>query len=137
MIVDELYYHDFYMGEGVPSTVFPRYSKRAEEAILRICGNPDFCSLSDDQKKAVTDAICAQIEFFTYNGISAASTGVTGQDYTIGKISVRGGGNSASTAKRGASMICPAAIAALEQTGLLNRAVPVAGYPMYTGFGWI
>ena len=45
--------------------------------------------------------------------------------FTVGKVSVTGGGAAARSG--GASMISPQAVAYLEQTGLLNPAVPVAG----------
>ena len=45
--------------------------------------------------------------------------------FTVGKVSVTGGGAAARSG--GASMISPQAVAYLEQTGLLNPVVPVAG----------
>lgn len=135
MIVDSIYYVNEYMGETVPATVFPRYSKRAEEAILTYCGHPDICKLYPFQIAAVKSAICAQIEYYSENGISVATNGDTGKSYTIGKISVSGGGSG--NAKASYSMICPAAVAILEQTGLNYPAVPAVGFPMYTGAGWL
>lgn len=138
MIVDPIYYANEYAGETVPVSVFPRYSLRAEQAILQMCGMPDVEKLMPCQMCAIKNAICAQIEYYTTNGISVANAGVTAQEYSIGKIRVSNGGNSqAKNANSGKSMICPAAVAALEQTGLLNRSVPAAGYPMYYGGGWI
>lgn len=136
MIVDSIYYVNEYMGESVPATVFPRYSKRAEEAILTYCGHPDICKLYPFQIAAVKSAICAQIEYYSLNGIGVATTGETGSSYTIGKISVSGGSGSGN-AKASWSMICPAAVASLEQSGLNYPAVPAVGNPMYTGAGWI
>lgn len=137
MLVDIQFYTNNYLGESVPATVFPRYSLRAEQAIMQMCGRPDVEKLTDCQVCAIKNAICAQIEYYTTNGISAANAGLTAQEYTIGKIRVsNGGGNQRGNARAGSSMICPAAVAALEQTGLLNRAVPAIGNPMYYGGGW-
>ena len=70
-------------------------------------------------------AVCSQIDFIAINGIDSITGGVD-NGFTVGKVSIHG----ASGTKTGGAMsanISPAALTYLEQTGLMNPAVPVAG----------
>ena len=117
------FYMNTYRGDpAVTEATFQRLEARAENAInalIRVRAVPaQFEALY--QK-----AICAQIDYYAIYGIEAASAGLMENSFTVGKVSVTGGGASARAG--GASMISPQAAAYLEQTGLLNPAVPVAG----------
>ena len=84
--------------------------------------------ISSFMQEAVQNAICAQIEYFSIYGTDVAITGRQGGSFTVGKVSVANG----SEVKTGAStMVCPLAIAYLEQTGLLNPAVATIDKPYW------
>lgn len=129
-IVSYEYYVGTYFGESVSTTDFPRYDARAELVIRNITkGATDrFDEMTEATQEAVKNAICAQIEYFSVYGIDVAITGRQGGSFTVGKVSVTKG----SEVKTGASsMICPAALAFLEQTGLLNPAVATFDKPFF------
>ena len=70
-------------------------------------------------------AVCCQIDFLALNGLdSVNSTG--GGGFTVGKVTVR---ESTKTENGGAMSgnISPESIMYLEQSGLMNPAVPVMG----------
>ena len=101
---------------------FSRLEARAEDAVnARI----RFRAVPAQFEELYQKAVCAQIDYYAVYGIEAASAGLMENSFTVGKVSVTGGGASARSG--GASMISPQAVAYLEQTGLLNPAVPVAG----------
>ena len=112
-----------YVGDpSVTETDFPRLVARAGAAVnALIC----FRAVPAQWEKQYQKAICAQIDYFAIYGIEAASAGLMENSFTVGKVSITGGGASARSG--GASMVSPQAVAYLEQTGLLNPAVPVAG----------
>lgn len=134
--VTEDYYTNTYYGMNVPN--WNRYEARAQDIIDQItryrivkAGLASFPALT---QTLVQKAVCAQIEYYVENGIDVAQAGITAADYTIGNIRV-GGGGGGETGKH--TMVSPAAIAYLEQTGLLNPQVatlepPYAPFP----FGW-
>lgn len=131
-IVSYEYYTSTYLGESVSEADFPRYDLRAEMVIRNITkGATDrFDSMTEGTQDAVKNAICAQIEYFSIYGAEVAVTGRTGGSFTVGKVSVSNG----SEVKTGASsMVCPLALAFLEQTGLLNPAVDVYDTPFFWG----
>lgn len=118
---------DFYMNtyRGDPAVTeanFQRLEARAEDAINALIR---FRAVPPQWEKRYQKAICAQIDYYAIYGIEAASAGLMENSFTVGKVSVTGGGASAHSG--GASMVSPQAVAYLEQTGLLNPAVPVAG----------
>lgn len=129
-IVSYEYYTSTYMGESIAETDFPRYDLRAEAIIRNITkgATDNFSSMTTATQEAVQNAICAQIEYFSVYGTETALSGRTGGSFTVGKVSVTNG----SEVKTGASsMVCPLAIAFLEQTGLLNPAVATVDKPMF------
>ena len=112
-----------YVGDpSVTETDFPRLEARAEDAVNALIR---YRAVPAQFEALYQKAICAQIDYFAIYGIEAASAGLMENSFTVGKVSVTGGGASARSG--GASMISPQAVAYLEQTGLLNPAVPVAG----------
>ena len=101
---------------------FSRLEARAEDAVNALIR---FRAVPAQWKTLYQKAICAQIDYYAIYGIEAASAGLMESSFTVGKVSVTGGGASARSG--GASMISPQAVAYLEQTGLMNPSVPVAG----------
>lgn len=129
MIVDINYYDNDYFGEPVPAAVFERYAKRAEEAVAAVTYNrvteDNIDRYPEYVQTAYKSAVCAQIEYYAYNGISSANDGASDSDYTLGRISVSKPAIGADDKKRGNRALCSAAIAYLERTGLMCAAVPV------------
>ena len=112
-----------YVGDpSVTEADFPRLEARAEDAVNALIR---FRAVPAQWEKQYQKAICAQIDYYAVYGIEAASAGLMENSFTVGKVSVTGG--DAAARSGGASMIAPQAVAYLEQTGLLNPAVPVAG----------
>ena len=112
-----------YVGDpSVTETDFPRLEARAEDAVNALIR---FRAVPAQWEKQYQKAICAQIDYYAVYGIEAASAGLMENSFTVGKVSVTGGGASARSG--GASMIALQAVAYLEQTGLMDPAVPVAG----------
>lgn len=127
-IVSYEYYTTSYLGESVSEADFPRYDLRAESIIQNITkgATKHFEQMPEDIQDAVKNAICAQIEYFSLYGVDVAVSGRTGGGFTVGKVSVTNGAQ----VKTGASsMVCPAALAYLEQTGLLNPQVDTFDKP--------
>lgn len=136
-IVTEAYYTDTYMGEPIAAADFPRAEARAERIITQITHGraSNYDALPAFQQEAVQEAICAQIEYYAVNGVEISISGKTADGWTVGKVRVdKGSSGSASTGA--ASMVCPSAIAALEQTGLLNPQVPTLGEPSRLPYPW-
>lgn len=122
-VVDYEYYTSTYIGDpAVTEAAFPRLEARAEDAVNALIR---FRAVPAQFEALYQKAICAQVEYYAIYGIEVASAGLMENSFTVGKVSVTGGGASARSG--GASMISPQAVAYLEQTGLLNPAVPVAG----------
>lgn len=131
--VDFQYYSGIYQGKEADQTSFPALNAQAERmisAMTRWRVNDEnissFHPLIQTQYKL---AICSQIDFLSLNGMESINdTG--GGGFTVGKVTVHG---KAASAQGGAMSgnISPAALLYLEQTGLMNPAVPVVGggYP--------
>lgn len=128
-IVTYAYYTQTYMGETVAETDFPRLEARAERIITQTTHGraADFATLPAVLQDAVKTAICAQIEYYALMGEDIAVTGEMSNGWTVGKVHVNGSARVSATGA--ASMVCTAAIAALEQTGLLNGQVPTLAEP--------
>lgn len=133
------YYSDTFLGEPVAADEFPRYELRAEELILSLIrmNETKAATLTGDTLTAVKKAICAQIEYFQEYGVGVAVYGKeAGGGFTVGKVSVNNGSSTAA-ASGARSIIAPAVYIYLEQTGLLNPAVPVADMPPEYWGWWI
>ena len=117
------FFANTYCGDpAVTEAAFPRLEARAEDAVNSLIR---FRAVPPQLEVLYQKAICAQIDYYAIYGIEAASAGLMENSFTVGKVSVTGGGAAARSG--GASMIAPQAVAYLEQTGLLNPVVPVAG----------
>lgn len=127
-----------YMGEPIAETVFPRAEARAERAIAQIthgrATGDSFAALPAVLQAAVREAVCAQVEYYAVSGVEISVAGETSGGWSVGKVRVDGG--SRGSASAAATMICPAAIAALEQTGLLNPQTDTLGEPPRVPWPW-
>lgn len=138
-LVTYTFYTDTYYGEAIAEADFPRYDARAEDLILGLIKKTEeeAGALPASVLLAVQKAICSQIEYFLEYGLSLAVFGKeAGGGFTVGRVSVHEGSSSAGAATGARSMIAPAVYVYLEQTGLLNQAVPVQGMPAQY-WGWI
>lgn len=129
-IVDFAYYYNVYLGQEADQASFPALCARA----MDIVGAMTRWQVTEDNlgeypslvQTLYKKAICAQIDFFAVNGLDSVniSAGVD-NGFTVGKVSVHGrSGASASGSMSG--NIAPLAQMYLEQSGLMNPAVPVA-----------
>lgn len=137
-IVDVTYYTDVYMGQEAAEGDFPALEARAEDvigAMTRWKATADtIANFTPFQQTLVKKAICAQVDFFAVNGLDAVAGG-TDRGFTVGKVSISG--KSGSNLRATGAMtenISPLALMYLEQTGLMNPAVPVAPAEPLTGW---
>ena len=126
-IVDFEYYSTVYMGSEADETSFPALCARAEDVVGAMVRWADPATFTPFQLTLYKKAICAQVDFFAVNGLDSVAGG-TDKGFTVGKVSVNNR-NSSETAKGGAMSgnISPMVLMYLEQSGLLNPAVPVVG----------
>ena len=131
-IVDFAYYQGTYMGTEADATSFPALNAQAERLVgtmTRWQVNADnigtFPAMTQTLYKL---AVCAQVDFFAINGTETMAAG-NGTGFTVGKVRVDAS-NRATTGGVLSASVSPAAVAYLEQTGLLNPAVPVVGVPV-------
>ena len=140
-IVTYKYYSETYLGEPIAETDFPRAEAKAERIINQITHgrSSNYDGLPSFQQDAVTEAICAQIEYYGLLGIDVSISGDLGSNgWTVGKVHVNGTNGAWAGRNVSASMVCPAAMAALEQTGLLNPQVATFDKPgALVGWGWL
>ena len=130
-IVDYTYYAYEYMGQEASECEFAALEARAEDVICimtrwQVTADAIAC-LQPFLVMLVKKAICAQVDFFAVNGLESVA-GDDGRGFTVGKVSVSGKSGSDNTRKGAMSgSVSPMALAYLEQSGLLNPAVPVVG----------
>lgn len=124
--VNYAYYTSTYKGDpSVTEADFLRMEARAEDIVNQVIR---YQSVPAIWETAYQNAICAQVDYYAIYGIDLAAGGIASDGFTVGKVSVSGpSGNGRMTGS--ASMLAPAARAYLEQTGLMNPAVPAAGWP--------
>ena len=126
-IVDYSYYEDTYKGTEADETSFPALNAHAERMINAMAhwrvNEGNFGSLPSFVQTLYRLAVCSQIDFLAINGVDSVSGGDNG-GFTVGKVSVHGKA-SASAGGAMSANISPAAISYLEQSGLMNPAVPV------------
>lgn len=138
-IVTYAFYVQQYLGEPVAEDDFPRMEAKAERLINQLTHGRSslFGDLPVFQQDAVKDAICAQIEYYSLMGTEISINGDTtgGNGWTVGKVHINSRANNAQAKSAAESMLCSAAIAALEQTGLMNPQVPTIDKPPYYGLG--
>lgn len=121
-IVDETYYTKTFYGLTVASTDFPQFEAWAERVILLACrlDSTTYASISATNQTAVQNAICAQISYYSQYGLEVGVAGISSTGFSVGKVSQ----NADARFPIGRhSMVCPAAIVYLEQTGLLYNGV--------------
>lgn len=135
-IVTYAYYTGTYMGETIAEIDFPKYEAKAERLITQITHGrvANYDALPAFQQQAIKEAICGQIEYYELIGLDVSIAGETSSGWTVGKVRVDSG-KSGSTSGA-VSMICAAALATLEQTGLLNPQVATIGEPPQAGYLW-
>lgn len=117
-------YLDLYGTCPITEEDFPVYAGLASDVIDSITQyrivKGGLSALSSLVQTLVQKAAAAQVLYFTQIGLETALTGQAGQSFTVGKVSVSGGGLSANT-KSGALLVSPFAAALLEQTELMER----------------
>ena len=129
VIVDYQYYTDTYKGTEVDETSFPTLNAHAS----RIIGAMTRWQVDEttiDRFPSMIQtlyrlAVCSQVDFLAINGVESISNG-NDTGFTVGKVKVDGKSGASAGGAMSAS-ISPAAISYLEQTGLMNPAVPVVG----------
>lgn len=126
-IVDYTFYSAVYMGSEAEEASFPALCARASDVVGAMTRWIDPDTLDAWTLNLYKKAVCAQVDFFAVNGLDSAA-GNDGRGFTVGKVSISG--KSGSELKASGAMagnISPMAILYLEQTGLMNPAVPVVG----------
>ena len=130
-IVEWTYYANTYHGTEATSDDFAALESRAEDVV---CAMTRWQVMEDTIanfpvmiQTLVKKAICAQVDFFAVNGLESVA-GSIGVGFTVGKVSISGKSGSDLVRKGAmADYISPMAQLYLEQTGLMNPAVPVVG----------
>ena len=129
-IVDFTYYSTVYMGKEADATSFPALNAHASRVVGMMTrwqvDETNFSELPSIVQTLYKLAICSQIDFLAINGIDSLNDGEGSVGFTVGKVRVDGKAKSSAGGAMSAS-ISPAAISYLEQTGLMNPAVPVVG----------
>ena len=127
MIVDFTYYSTVYMGMEADQASFPALCARAEDVVGALTRWVDPETLSPFQMTLYKKAVCAQVDFFAVNGLDSVSGG-DNRGFTVGKVHLNGTSGS-DIVKKGAmaEKLSPLVTMYLEQSGLMNPAVPVVG----------
>ena len=132
-IVDFQYYTETYKGNEADETSFPALNAHASRVIANMTrwqvDETTIDSFPSIVQTLYRLAICSQIDFLAINGVDSLTDGEGSVGFTVGKVRVDGRSKTSAGGAMSAS-VSPAAISYLEQTGLMNPAVPVAGcYP--------
>lgn len=127
MYVTEDYYKEEYAGISIEEEQLKRLIKRAERDIDRLTTFRihDFEKLSERNKKAVRNAVCAQVEFLIENGETASTISSGGGSFSIGAYSE---GGRSSTTSSDEVLYSTAVEDFLFPTGLLYSGVARYGY---------
>jgi hypothetical protein len=126
-IVDYEFYANVYMGSEADSASFPALCARASDVVGAMTRWVDVGTLTEFQLTLYKKAICAQVDYFSVNGLDSVAGG-NEHGWTVGKVSVHGRyANQATKTGLMAGHISPMVMLYLEQTGLLCPAVPVVG----------
>ena len=128
-IVDFCWYQSVYMGSEADAASFPALNAHASRVIGAMTRWQVTSENLNDLPSLVQTlyklAICSQIDYLAINGVDSISGG-DDVGFSVGKVRVDGKSKSSAGGAMSAS-ISPVAISYLEQTGLMNPAVPVAG----------
>ena len=132
-IVDYTFYTETYKGNEADETSFPALNAHASRVIANMArwqvDETTIDSFPSIVQTLYRLAICSQIDFLAINGVDSLTDGEGSVGFTVGKVRVDGRSKTSAGGAMSAS-VSPAAISYLEQTGLMNPAVPVAGcYP--------
>ena len=126
-VVDYEYYSVVYMGKEADSTSFPALCARAEDVCGAMVRWVDPEKMTSFQRTLYKKAICAQVDFFAVNGLDSVAGG-NDRGFTVGKVSINGkSGSDLKATGAMAGNLAPLVVMYLEQSGLLNPAVPVVG----------
>ena len=129
MIVDFTYYSDVYMGTEADQASFPTLAAHAHRIINAMSRwqvtEENFSSFPEIIQTMYKLAVCSQIDFLAIEGIDSINSGDSG-GFTVGKVTVHGKNVSGKAGAMSVN-ISPAAVSYLEQSGLMNPAVPVVG----------
>ena len=123
-VVDWDFYNTVYGGEDAEQASFPALCARASDIIGAVTHWLDDAEILKLPAKLLTlykKAVCAQVDFLSINGMDSLNEADTG-GFTVGKVTVHGKANS--TGGKLSENVSPLAISYLEQTGLMNPAVP-------------
>lgn len=132
-IVDFQYYTETYKGNEADETSFPALNAHASRVIANMTrwrvNEETIDQLPSLVQTLYRLSVCSQIDFLAINGVDSLTDGESAVGFSVGKVRVDGKAK-ASTGGAMSASISPAAISYLEQTGLMDPAVPVAGcYP--------
>ena len=129
-IVDFTYYRDTYMGTEADATSFPALNAHASRVIGSMTrwqvDETNFAELPSFIQTLYKLAICSQVDYLAVNGVESIYDGEDTVGFSVGKVRVDGKAKASAGGAMSAS-ISPAAISYLEQSGLMNPAVPVVG----------
>ena len=129
-IVDFAYYTQTYMGTEADQTSFPALNAHASRVIASMTrwqvDENNFGEFPSIIQTLYKLAICSQIDFLSINGVESISSGEEAVGFSVGKVRVDGK-TKASIGGAMSASVSPAAISYLEQSGLMNPAVPVTG----------
>lgn len=125
-IVDYQYYTETYMGTEATEASFPALVAHAG----RVIGAMTRWKVTEDtigNLPTLTQtlyrlAVCSQVDFLAINGLESVN-GSAGVGFTVGKVRVDANQTAGASGRMSAS-VSPAAVAYLEQTGLLYPGVP-------------
>ena len=126
VLVDYTFYAVEYRGQEVDEASFPTLCAHAS----RIIGNMTRWQVTEETIETFPSlvrilyrlAICSQIDFLAINGLESVSSS-GGVGFSVGKVRVDGKAGTTTGGAMSAS-VSPAAVAYLEQTGLMNPQVP-------------
>ena len=128
-IVDYAYYTGTYKGTEANEASFPALNAHASRVIGAMTRwqvtEENFDTFPTFVRTLYKLALCAQVDYLAINGVESLNT-TCGVGFQVGKVRVDGTSRAATGGALSAS-VSPAAVAYLEQTGLLNPAVPVWG----------
>lgn len=128
-------YAALYGPPAIGEAEFPIYAAQATALIdavtqFRIPQGGGLSALPQWEQDLVTRAVGAQILYLDTLGLDTVLTGQTGQSFTVGKVSVNGGGLASGGKSAAQLMVSPMAVALLEQTQLMERRCQVCS-PQY------
>ena len=127
-IVDFAYYQGTYMGTETDNASFPALYAHASRVVGAMTRwqvtEENFSTFPAFVQTLYKLALCSQVDFLAINGVDVISSGSSAGGFTVGKVRVDG--KAAASGGAMSANVSPAAVAYLEQTGLLYPGVPVS-----------